>query len=93
MAVEPAVLDDRCGRGVAVELVDPLRLFFPEDLDIVENPARLPVEADGVQPDRLEHRQRLAAGIGLEAFFRVFFGGEFFMRGRQPHMLSRDDRG
>ena len=92
VAVEPALVKERSRGGVAVELVDPLGLLLGEHLDIMEDLAGLPVKADGVQPDRLENNQRLAAGIGLKSFFRGFSGGEGLMGGRQPDLFARDDR-
>ena len=47
--VDFSILDDGGGRGVAVEFVYPLGLLFPEDLDVLDDLARLGVDPEGPQ--------------------------------------------
>ena len=90
VAVEPALFDDRRGRGIAVELVRPLRIALPVQFDVVEQlPARA-IKAHRVQPDFIEQRERLAAGVRSQPFLLLVRGGRDFDRGRDPDLVSPD---
>ena len=75
MAVEFAILNNRRGGGIAVKLVHPLRIFLPQNFNIMQQLAGMLVDTDGVQPHQGKNDQRLAAGVFLEAllFLRLGF--------------------
>ena len=90
MAVEAAVREDRRGRGVGIEAVDRLRFVDDEQFDVVEQAARVAIEAEGMEAHRAGHAQRIG-GVLPGHPLRLFLGGNRALDGGgQPDLVPLD---
>jgi len=90
VAVEPAFLDDRRGRSVAVLFVDPLRLPLDQHGHVVDDTTGIAIHANGAEADFFKNRKGLIAGVGFEAALGVVGLGRRFQRGREPDLPAFD---
>ena len=87
VGVESPVLDERRRAGVGVERMAVLRIALAAELEIVDDPAGVAIDADGEEvdlPDRVGGRVALAKRLRVALHF---------IRRRDPHQLAEDDRG
>ena len=91
--VGAARFQDRSGRSITVELVNPLRLLHGKQADIPQNFARVAVYAKGMQINFLQKDQRLVRGVGAQTPFHVLGFGCSLMGRREPNLVPINHRG